>query len=944
MEGDQGSKASTASSLKAFDNERFEQARADPEFLHKVETLARTLSHRTSRNSNWEEEDEETFNMYKVIQGIFDASKDQGIHLRQSGLSARNVAVKGVDAQFLEGSNYGDILMMPVTIVKGINMMRQTSLRDIISGVNLFLRPGEMLLVLGRPGSGCSTFLKTMAGELSHFKGVEGDILYDGVPQKEMLKHFKSDVIYNGEMDVHFPHLTVKQTLDFALACKTPNKRINNFSRKEYVEYMRDLYATIFGLKHTYNTKVGDDFVRGVSGGERKRVSIAEALAARGSIYCWDNATRGLDASTALEYTEAIRCMTNLLKSTALITLYQASENIYENFDKVTVLYDGKQIYFGAVQNAKKFFENLGFVCPERQATAEFLTSLTDPNGGFGVKPGYENRVPRTRDDFVRCWEQSQEFADLLSEIENYLNKEVDSEQTKQLFKTSMSQEKDKGSRTGSRYTISYWAQVSLCTKRGFQRIYGDKAFTITNVIASIIQSLVSGSLYWNTPSGTDGAFSRGGILYFAILYFSLMGLANISLANRPILQKHIGYSFYHPSAESLASTISGAFFRMISMTCFLIILYFLSNLTRAADRFFMVYLFLALSSEAITGLFEMITAACDSLSQANAIAGLVMMALSLYSTYMLQAPSMHPWFKWISYILPLRYSFESMLNAEFHGRHMDCGGTLIPTGSGYEKVNKDNQVCAFIGSKTGESYVLGDNYLKLQYGYTYSHVWRNLGILFAFLVGYMVLKGFVSEFKTPVKNSGDALVFKKGTRMKKLKKDEESHVNSSDSITKTAGSSEPEESAAIFANMRSEGIFLWNELCYTIPYKGGERLLLDNVSGYVKPGTMTALMGESGAGKTTLLNTLAQRTDIGVVTGDMLVNGRPIDTTFERRTGYVQQQDVHIKEMTVKESLQFSARMRRPMSVPDEEKMEYVDRVIEMLDMGEYTEASFSW
>ena len=127
---------------------------------------------------------------------------------------------------------------------------------------------------------------------------------------------------------------------------------------------------------------------------------------------------------------------------------------------------------------------------------------------------------------------------------------------------------------------------------------------------------------------------------------------------------------------------------------------------------------------------------------------------------------------------------------------------------------------------------------------------------------------------------------------------------------------------------------------CYTIPYKGGERLLLDNVSGYVKPGTMTALMGESGAGKTTLLNTLAQRTDIGVVTGDMLVNGRPIDTTFERRTGYVQQQDVHIKEMTVKESLQFSARMRRPMSVPDEEKMEYVDRVIEMLDMGEYTEA----
>ena len=78
-------------------------------------------------------------------------------------------------------------------------------------------------------------------------------------------------------------------------------------------------------MTHTFDTKVGNDFVRGVSGGERKRVSIAEALAAKGSIYCWDNATRGLDASTALEYAKAIRIMTNLLKSTAFVTIYQAS-------------------------------------------------------------------------------------------------------------------------------------------------------------------------------------------------------------------------------------------------------------------------------------------------------------------------------------------------------------------------------------------------------------------------------------------------------------------------------------------------------------------------------------------------------------------------------------------------------------------------------------------
>lgn len=142
-----------------------------------------------------------------------------------------------------------------------------------------------------------------------------------------------------------------------------------------------------------------NDFVSGVSGGERKRVSIAEALVARGSIYCWDNATRGLDASTALEYAQAIRVSTDLLRSTALITLYQASENIYETLDKVTVLYAGRQVFYGKVSEAKNYFETMGYLCPPRQSTAEYLTALTDPNGLHNIRPGYEDQIPRTADE-----------------------------------------------------------------------------------------------------------------------------------------------------------------------------------------------------------------------------------------------------------------------------------------------------------------------------------------------------------------------------------------------------------------------------------------------------------------------------------------------------------------------------------------------------------------
>lgn len=149
-----------------------------------------------------------------------------------------------------------------------------------------------------------------------------------------------------------------------------------------------------------------------------------------------------------------------------------------------------------------------------------------------------------------------------------------------------MQQEKSKHARKKSYYTVSFWEQIRLCTKRGFQRIYGDKAYTVITICSAIIQSLVSGSLYYNTPSSTSGAFSRGGVLYFCLLYYSLMGLANLSFEHRPILQKHKIYSLYHPAAEALGSTIANFPFRMIGMTCFLIIIYFLSGLNRTASSF----------------------------------------------------------------------------------------------------------------------------------------------------------------------------------------------------------------------------------------------------------------------------------------------------------------------------------------------------------------------
>ncbi|QLG71869.1 hypothetical protein HG535_0C02190 [Zygotorulaspora mrakii] len=925
-----------------------------------IENLSRTLSKMTTRDgpidikslgdgNNGSGDAGQGFNANRILQEFVSDANEQGVKFRKTGVMLENVGAEGDDESALEGATFGNILLLPYTIFKAVVNKRRQKKRKILQNVNLLANPGEMVLVLGRPGAGCSSLLKVTAGVIDQFSGgVQGDISYDGIPQKEMMKKFKADVIYNGELDVHFPYLTVKQTLDFAIACKTPSVRVHNVSRQEYIDQTRDLFATIFGLTHTYDTKVGNDFVRGVSGGERKRVSIAEALVARGSIYCWDNATRGLDSSTALEYAHAIRIMTNLMGSTALVTIYQASQNIYDTFDKVTLLYSGRQIYYGNIMDAKDFFYNMGYECPSRQDTAEFLTALTDPNGYHQIRKGYENKVPRTAEEFESHWRNSEEFSQFITELKDYKEK-VNPDKTRNIYHESMNQEKSKHARTKSFYTVSYWEQLRLCSVRGLQRIYGNKSYTVINIAAAVTQAFIIGSLAYNSPSSTNGAFTRGGALYFALLYYSLMALANISFDHRPILLKHKNYSFYHPSTEALGSVIASFPFRMIGLTLFLIILYFLAGLHRNAGSFFIVYLFLTMCSEAINGLFEMIAAACDDISQANAIAGILMMSISLYSTYMIQLPSMHPWFKWIAYVLPIRYAFESMLNAEFHGRHMDCGGGLVPSGPGYTNLEPDQQVCAFVGSRPGQSWVLGDDYLREQFDYQYKDTWRNFGIMWCFLIGYIALKAIITEYKRPVKGGGDALIFRKGAKRFLKKNHDVNDLESADNmniadvkedlVNGSNSVSSKENELNGFGDLKSTGVFLWKDVCFTIPYNGGERQLLDHISGYCVPGTMTALMGESGAGKTTLLNTLAQR-NVGIITGDMLVNGCSIDASFERRTGYVQQQDLHIAEMTVRESLIFSARMRRSQAVSDAEKIDFAEKVIEVLDMQEYAEA----
>lgn len=145
-----------------------------------------------------------------------------------------------------------------------------------------------------------------------------------------MHTHYRGEAIYTAEVDVHFPQLSVGYTLSFAAQARAPKYIPGGVSRQAYAQHRRDVVMAMFGISHTVNTRVGNDFVRGVSGGERKRVTIAEAALSGAPLQCWDNSTRGLDSANALEFCRTLRMETDLMGSTAAVAIYQASQSAYD--------------------------------------------------------------------------------------------------------------------------------------------------------------------------------------------------------------------------------------------------------------------------------------------------------------------------------------------------------------------------------------------------------------------------------------------------------------------------------------------------------------------------------------------------------------------------------------------------------------------------------------
>jgi ATP-binding cassette subfamily G (WHITE) protein 2 (SNQ2) len=602
------------------------------------------------------------------------------------------------------------------------------------------------------------------------------------------------------------------------------------------------------------------------------------------------------------------------------MSLYQASELNAKYFHKVLVVNSGREIYFGPVSNAKEYFEALGFYCPPSTTLPDFLTSMSGDPSSRSVRKDFKGQVPLSAEDFERAFKLSRQGVALKADAKTL------PQSSKPISLKGPSQ----------KYFVPFHKQVYECTIRHFRINFTDRTTWVAEATGTLVQALMLGTLFFNQQSTTLGLYTRGSAIFFCVLIMGLQASAEFgnTFAQRPILLKHNALRFYRPSAYALGQIFADIPWKVV-FVCYNLPIYWMVNLQRSAGHFFIWLFALYMTMMALGVVFRSIAVFTITPGKAILPVGLMLNILIIYTGFYVTPPGMKVWLSWIRYLNPMYYGFESVMLNEIASSSYGCStADIVPTGAGFS--DSRFQSCALSGSSPGDLLLKGAAYIETFYDFRDSHLWRNVGINAGFFLFFSVLVAIGMEgFKVPAGQLATVFFSKEPV----AGGDRSTDIEKANSDVSTEAK-KYQEADASHRSIGKPPTFSWKQLSLDVDVAGEKKRILHDISGYLAPGSSTALMGLSGAGKTTLLHELSQRGSFGVLTGKMFLDDGPLPRSMRRRSGFVHQQDIHLGTSTVREALQLSAYLRQPADVPKADKDAYVETVLSMLGIESIADA----
>ncbi|XP_069147551.1 pleiotropic drug resistance protein 2 [Solanum lycopersicum] len=814
---------------------------------------------------------------------------------------------------------------------------------NILRDVSGIIRPSRMTLLLGPPGAGKTTLLKALAAVPDKDLRVNGRISYCGHELSEFIP--QRTCAYISQHDIHHGEMTVRETLDFAGRCLGVGTRyelLTELSRREkdvgikpdpemdtYLKatavsgqessLVTDYVLKILGMDICADILVGDDMRRGISGGQKKRLTTGEMLAGPAKVFYMDEISTGLDSSTTFQIVKYMRQMVHIMDVTMIISLLQPAPETYDLFDDIILLSEGKIVYQGPRENVLEFFESVGFKCPERKGVADFLQEVTSLK------------------DQEQYWFRRNEpykYISVAEFVERFTNFHVGQQLFEELGVPYDKRKTHPAALVTEKYGISNMELFKACLSREWLLMKRNSFLYIFKTFQITLTAIITFTVFFRTEMKT-GQIADGGKFYGA-LFFSLInimfnGTAELALTviRLPVFYKQRDSLFYPAWAFALPIWLLRIPLSFVESLIWIVLTYYTIGFAPAASRFFRQFLaFFALHLSALS-LFRFIAALGRTQVVSSTFTTFTILIVFVLGGFIVAKDDLEPWMQWGYYISPMTYGQNAIAINEF----LD------------ERWSTPNNDTRFSEPTVGK--VL----LKARSMYTEDHVfWLCVVALFAF--SFIFNFGFILAL-TYLNPLGDSRsVISDDDRSKKKKQTERSSpistpmtegisrgirdTNSSSSEeAKKKGMGLPFQPLSIAFNHMNYYVNMPDEM----KVQGVEdtRLqLLRNVSGAFRPGVLTALVGVSGAGKTTLMDVLAGRKTEGSIEGSISISGYPKNqSTFARISGYCEQNDIHSPHVTVYESLVYSAWLRLSPDVKKQTRKNFVEEVMDLVELN---------
>ncbi|KAG8375491.1 hypothetical protein BUALT_Bualt10G0105400 [Buddleja alternifolia] len=733
---------------------------------------------------------------------------------------------------------------------------------------------------------------------------------------------------YIGQHDLHMGELTVRETLAFSARCQgvgagydmlaellrrekeaniKPDPDLDIFMKAASIEgqkasIMTDYIIKILGLDVCADTMVGNEMFRGISGGQKKRVTIGEMLVGPARALFMDEISTGLDSSTTFQIVNSIKQFIHILQGTAIISLLQPAPETFDLFDDIILLSDGRIVYQGPRENVLEFFEGIGFKCPERKGVADFLqevTSRKDQEQYWGRRDEPYN--------FVSIKELSEKFKSF------HIGKKINDELDVPFDRASS----HPAALATDKYGLSKIEVLKACISREYLLMKRNSPIYIFRMMQLLVMGIMSMTVFLRTEMSkntvADGGIFMGALFYSLVaLMFNGFSEMALSIMKLPVFYKQRDLLFFPAWAYSLPAWILKIPITFVDVAIWICITYYTIGFDSDPTRFFRHFFLLILVNQTASGLFRLLGALGRNMIVANTFGSSALVTIFVLGGFILSRDDIKEWWIWGYWLSPMMYGQNAIAVTEFLGKSW----TKVPQGS---------------------EEPLGVSILKSRAIYPEAYwYWIGIGALFVYILLFNFLDTLALTYLKPFGKSHAVL-------------SSERNINSGrrnevrQSVSTRSNEADPNRNRGMVLPFQPLSI-TFEDIHYSVAMPQAmkdrgiqeDRLeLLKGISGAFRPGVLTALMGVTGAGKTTLMDVLSGRKTSGYIDGTITISGYPKkQETFARIAGYCEQTDIHSPHVTVYESLQYSAWLRLPQEVDNKTRKMFIEEVMELVEL----------